>query len=74
MRLGFWTEKNNRLFNNKESYVHHLLDKVKLCSVWWMNATHITLVELFIFGGRSPLFVWASVGLFLCALLCHVMM
>jgi len=32
-----WTERNNRLFKNKENFIHQLLDKVKLHSYWWVK-------------------------------------
>jgi hypothetical protein len=33
-----WQERNNRIFKAKETYVLHLLDKVKVHSLWWMKS------------------------------------
>jgi len=50
-----WNERNNRLFNMKESSMIQLLDKVKYYSLWWLKANK----AIFIFGDQlwwsSPL-------------------
>jgi len=35
-----WSERNNRLFQNKVNYMHYLLEKVKIHSYWWMKAAN----------------------------------
>jgi len=35
-------ERNKRIFNQKEDYVHKLVDKVKLFSLWWLKANNPT--------------------------------
>jgi len=39
-----WNERNNRLFNNTETSIEHLLDKTKFHSLWWLKANKITFV------------------------------
>jgi len=39
-----WNERNNRLFNNTETSIEQLLDKVKFHSLWWLKANKITFV------------------------------
>ena len=50
-----WSERNNRLFNMKESSMPQLLDKVKYYSLWWLKANK----AIFVFGDQlwwsSPL-------------------
>jgi len=48
-----WTERNNRLFNQKECSLVQLLDKVKYYSYWWLKANK----AVFVFG--EPLW-WSS--------------
>jgi hypothetical protein len=38
-----WQEHNNRIFKVKKTYVLHLLDKVKVHSLWWMKAYNVNL-------------------------------
>jgi hypothetical protein len=40
-----WNERNNRLFCNATSLVHHLLDKVNMFSFRWLKTTNVTLVS-----------------------------
>jgi hypothetical protein len=39
-----WNERNNRLFNNIQTPIDHLLDKVKFHSFWWLKANNTTFV------------------------------
>jgi len=39
-----WNERNNRLFNNIETPILQLLDKVKFHSFWWLKANNATFV------------------------------
>jgi hypothetical protein len=48
-----WNERNNRLFNNKESSIFHLLDKIKSYSLWCQKAKK----TVFVFGENLW---WAS--------------
>ena len=73
-----WNEKNNRIFKNKESNIHQLLDKVKSHSFRWMKVNNINVhlnfhkwwsspfactgIDLFVFG--FALFVAWSVVYF----------
>jgi len=41
-----WTERNNRLFHQKECSVVQLPDKVKYYSLWWLKANKV----VFVFG------------------------
>jgi len=34
---------NNKIFSQKGVSIHHLLDKVKLLSYWWLNAEYVKL-------------------------------
>lgn len=36
LRLSYVEWRNNRLFKHNESFIHPLLDKVKLHSFWWI--------------------------------------
>lgn len=36
-----WKERNNRIFNNKEELIQHLLDKIKHFSYQWLKAKKI---------------------------------
>jgi hypothetical protein len=38
-----WHERNNRIFKAEESTVLHLLDKVKVHSLWWMTTSNVNL-------------------------------
>jgi hypothetical protein len=44
-----WNERNNRLFNNTESSIEKLVDKVKFHSLWWLKANKTT----FVYGTHS---------------------
>jgi hypothetical protein len=44
-----WNERNNRLFNNSEKSIEHLLDKVKFHSLWWLKANKTT----FVYGSQN---------------------
>jgi len=44
-----WGERNNRIFNNVETPIIQLLDKVKFHSLWWLKAGNIT----FVYGSQS---------------------
>lgn len=54
------TDRNNRLFNNSQSFTSELLEKVKYHSYWWLKA-HSTI---FVYGSQrwwsDPLNVWVS--------------
>jgi len=39
-----WIEHNNRLFNNIETPIIQLLEKVKFHSLWWLKAKNTTFV------------------------------
>jgi hypothetical protein len=39
-----WSERNNRVFNNVETPIVQLLDKVKFHSLWWMKANNAKFV------------------------------
>jgi len=39
-----WNERNNRLFNNIETPIDQLLEKVKYHSLWWLRANKTTFV------------------------------
>jgi hypothetical protein len=39
-----WNERNNRLFNNIETPILQLLDKVKFNSFWWLKAKNTTFL------------------------------
>jgi len=43
-----WTDRNNRLFNNSQSSMSELLEKVKYHSFWWLKA-HNTI---FMYGSQ----------------------
>jgi len=36
-----WNERNDRLFQNRQSSLPHLLDKVKSYSLWWLKASNM---------------------------------
>ena len=43
-----WTERNNGQFNNIETNVHQLLEKIQINSYWWLkaaNAVHVSGVH-----------------------------
>jgi len=44
-----WGERNNRIFNNVETPIFQLLDKVKFHSLWWLKAKNTT----FVYGTQS---------------------
>jgi len=44
-----WNERNNRLFNNIETPIEQLLDKVKFHSLWWLKANK----TIFVYGYQS---------------------
>ncbi|CAJ2640326.1 unnamed protein product [Trifolium pratense] len=37
-----WHERNYRLFRNTTSFLHQMLDKVKLFSYWWLKSTNVS--------------------------------
>jgi len=39
-----WNERNNRLFKNKATSIHQLLEKVKMHLYWWMKAANVVFV------------------------------
>jgi len=39
-----WGERNNRIFNNVETPILQLLDKVKFHSLWWLKTKNTTFV------------------------------
>jgi len=41
-----WKERNNKIFNNSESFIPQLREKVKHYSYWWMKAKNVN----FLFG------------------------
>jgi hypothetical protein len=69
-----WNERNNRLFNNIQTPIDHLLDKVKFILFWWLKANNTTFVygshrwwsdPMFCLGIEWPLymriFFWLSI-------------
>jgi len=44
-----WNERNNILFNNIETSIEQLLDKVKYHSLWWLKANKTT----FVYGSQN---------------------
>jgi len=44
-----WNERNNRLFNNIETPIDQLLEKVKYHSLWWLKANKTT----FVYGSQN---------------------
>jgi len=40
-----WNERNNKLFNNTETPIEQLLDKVKFHLLWWLKANKTTFVH-----------------------------
>jgi len=44
--FGFWIERNNRLFSNKENNIPQLLEEVKIHSYWWMKSANAIYVLL----------------------------
>ena len=55
-----WGERNNRIFNNVETPILQLLDKVKFHSLWWLKAKTLRLCMALIVGGRTLCGAWAS--------------
>jgi len=39
-----WNERNNRLFNNTQTPVRQLMDKVKFHSLWWLKTNNVMFV------------------------------
>lgn len=39
-----WSERNNKLFQNKVSNMHQLVDKIKIHSYWWMKVANVVYV------------------------------
>jgi hypothetical protein len=39
-----WSERNNKLFQNKVSNTQQLVDKIKIHSYWWMKAANAVYV------------------------------
>jgi hypothetical protein len=50
-----WNDRNNRLFNNVEKFIDHLLEKVKHTSLWWLKTSQAN----FVYGFSS----WWSIPL-----------
>jgi hypothetical protein len=50
-----WNDRNNILFNNVESSIDQLLDKVKRHTLWWLNASNTNFVFDFTSWWSSPL-------------------
>jgi hypothetical protein len=50
-----WNDRNNILFNNVESSIDQLLDKVKRHTLWWLNASNTNFVFDFTSLWSSPL-------------------
>ena len=44
-----WNERNQRLFNNTQTPIIQLLEKVKFHSYWWLKANNAT----FVYGSQS---------------------
>jgi len=44
-----WNDRNDKLFRNKQSSLPHLLDKVKLYSLWWLKTSNV----VFSFGTHN---------------------
>jgi len=63
MCLGYMvrTERNNRLFQNKVSNMHQLVDKIKIHSYWGMKAANVGYV-LGVHNWLACPFVWALVS------------
>lgn len=65
-----WTiqnERNNRIFNNKEMDMHHMLDKVKLQSFLWLK----TKMPSILIGGVTLYLIQASLCNFFSWLVCR---
>jgi hypothetical protein len=50
-----WNERNQPLFRNVGSFVHHMLDKVKLFSFRWLKTTNVALVSNYHIWWSNPL-------------------
>ena len=40
-----WTERNNRIFNNIQTTIEQLLDKVEYHTLWWLKANNVLFVH-----------------------------
>jgi len=49
-----WNERNSRIFKNTENTVHHLVEKVKLHSFWWMKSFNISIWPNFHMWWSNP--------------------
>jgi hypothetical protein len=56
-----WTERNNMLFNNIETYIEQLVEKAKYHSLWWLRLIMPRLCMVLIIGGRTLYIVWVSI-------------
>lgn len=39
-RKVIWHERNARVFQQKEVFIHDLFEKIKLQSLWWLKTNH----------------------------------
>lgn len=53
-----WNDRNNRLFNNVESSIDKLLDKIKHYSLWWLKASNTNFVFGFTSWWSTLSYVW----------------
>jgi len=60
-----WNERNNSLFNNIETPIDQLIEKVKYHYLWWLKANKTIFVHGFRIGGRTLYLVWVSTDLVL---------
>ncbi|RHN70051.1 putative reverse transcriptase zinc-binding domain-containing protein [Medicago truncatula] len=49
-----WSERNSRVFKNKDHTVHQLVEKIKLQSFWWMKTTNFSIRNNFHMWWLSP--------------------
>ncbi|RHN49776.1 hypothetical protein MtrunA17_Chr6g0450221 [Medicago truncatula] len=58
-----WRDRNARIFKHQEDFIHHLLDKIKLQSYWWMKATHPNFAFNYYMWWLNPLLCLGSCSL-----------
>jgi hypothetical protein len=40
-----WNERNNKIFNNVQTTIDQLLEKIKFHSLWWLKANNVSFVH-----------------------------
>ncbi|AES77986.1 hypothetical protein MTR_7g022630 [Medicago truncatula] len=53
--LGVWNEHNNRIFNNIQTPIMQLLDRVKYHSLWWLKVNNATFMYGFYRWWSDPM-------------------